>query len=74
MKDRLCFNGAVGRLNCTSQKDNGFEFFVITGLPPRDLYYTESLFSGVLGLSRNTSNNDVLSVIEYLQVTSQIDK
>ena len=56
--------GKDSRLDCASI----FEFFVITGFPPDDEYYTNSLFSGVLGLATNTSN-DVNSITEYLKAT-----
>ena len=57
---------------CTSTKSDSFEFFVVTGFPPDDAYYSNSLFSGVLGLATNLSN-DAMSMTEYLKATQQID-
>lgn len=72
VKDRMCFNGVVDRLNCTSRSDNGFEFFVVNSLN-NDIYYSNALFSGILGLSVNSSNS-AQSIVEYLTATDQIDK
>ena len=55
IKDRLCFNGVVDRLNCTARDVPGFEFFVINNLK-NDIYFSNALFSGILGVSVNSSN------------------
>jgi len=71
IKDRFCFGGVVDRLNCTSRSDDGFEFFVITKLN-NDLYYSNALFSGIIGLDVNLTSQ-VESIIEYLVSSKQID-
>lgn len=55
IRDRLCFNGVVDRLNCTARNDPGYEFFVVNNLN-NDLYFSNALFSGILGISVNSSN------------------
>lgn len=55
IRDRVCFNGVVDRLNCTARDDAGFEFFVINNLK-NDIYFSNALFSGILGVSVNSSN------------------
>ena len=55
IRDRVCFNGVVDRLNCTARNDPGYEFFVINNLK-NDIYFSNALFSGILGMSVNSSN------------------
>jgi hypothetical protein len=45
----------VDRLNCTARNDPGYEFFVVNNLN-NDLYFSNALFSGILGISVNSSN------------------
>ena len=66
VRDRICFNGVVDRLNCTARTDNGHEFFVVTDTD-EDSYFSNSLFSGILGLGVGQSFD--LSLPGYLKNT-----
>lgn len=70
VKDQVCMSGNADSLTCTQLSDSGFEFFVVNNLN-KDLYYSNALFSGILGLSVNSSNS-AQSLVEYLKATKQI--
>jgi hypothetical protein len=53
--DKICFNGEPDNKFCTDA-DKPFEFFVITDLPTTNPLFQNSLFSGILGLSTNTTS------------------
>ncbi len=46
---------------------------MVTSLPKSNPLYENSLFSGVLGLSVNTTNRAIQSVVQYLKRTDQIE-